>query len=64
MIVEVTKSTKVRSCPLCGDEAFLHSDSTSRHTLFWVKCVNLQCGCTVKASDDQEKILAGWNRRA
>ena len=64
MRVELDESTKVKPCPLCGDEAFLHTDTTLLgSTLFWIKCPNLQCGCTANSSDDREKTLAGWNRR-
>ena len=56
---------EVAACPVCGTEAFLHTNRTSRgNSQFWPKCDNLQCGCTINAGKDREEVLARWNRRS
>jgi hypothetical protein len=40
----------VDPCPLCGDNAYLHSDGGTRsRPRFWVKCDNIDCGCTLNS---------------
>lgn len=58
-----TPASKVKSCPLCASEAFLHTDRNFGGVFFWVKCDSIQCGCTVKAVKDQALALSLWNQR-
>ena len=69
MIVELNKD-RVKPCPLCADEAFLHTkprDPLNRGAcgsqLFWIKCNNPQCGCTLNSDEDQSVVLDRWNKR-
>jgi len=65
MIVEIEKATGVRACPLCGAESHLRTNrcNTVEREQFWVKCSDLQCGCTTSSEADRDKALAKWNRR-
>ena len=64
MKVESTVNLKVKMCPLCASEAFLHTSRTSgSEPFFWIKCNNLECGCTVQAVKDHTLALNIWNRR-
>jgi len=59
------EETEISPCPLCGGQAFLHTDRTAiGDSFFWVKCDGLQCGCTFNSTKDQSKALSLWNRRA
>ena len=63
MKIELEKGA-VANCPLCGNEAFLHEDQPRYgDSASWVKCNNLQCGCTINSQKDQAAALALWNRR-
>ena len=60
----VVTHAKAAACPLCGDEAFLHEDQPRYgDSVCWVKCNNLQCGCTINSHKDRATALALWNRR-
>jgi len=67
MIVEnLETGAYVEACPLCGDNAFMHTSDageTRRNTRFWVKCDALDCRCTTIAFDSAAGALAAWNRR-
>lgn len=65
MIIEsVELGQRLKSCPLCGGNTFMHTNRTSAgDSQFWVKCDNLQCGCTANAKKAQADALAAWNRR-
>lgn len=60
MIVE---SEKVKVCPLCADKSFLHVDRSNLTPLYWIKCNNLQCGCTLNPDKDRQVVLDRWNKR-
>jgi len=65
MKVDLNEKVELKPCPLCASEAFLHTNSdpgrVSRR--FWVKCDNLQCGCTTDSAEDGAVALARWNQR-
>jgi hypothetical protein len=84
---------KLKPCPLCCSQAFLHTDSdgvrttpdglaeeldvdwshlrsmrsgnepVSQYAQFWVKCNDLDCGCTVNATKDRNSAINRWNQR-
>jgi len=67
MTVTLPSNVTLRPCPLCGGEALLKTNndaqSMSRTPQFWVKCNDLDCGVTLNASRDQDKIVKKWNTR-
>ena len=63
MIVEELKDA-AQPCPLCGAEAFLRTNDPGYGQQFWVKCDDLECGCTTAPFDHQDKALELWNRRS
>ena len=60
---------KLKPCPLCCSQAFLHTDSDGVRTTpdgyaqFWVKCNDLDCGCMVNATKDRNSAINRWNQR-
>jgi hypothetical protein len=40
-----------------------HGTRQARRKQFWVKCDDLQCGCTTAPFDHPDKALELWNRR-
>jgi hypothetical protein len=64
MIVEnLETGTYVECCPLCGDNAYLHTETSSRKAQFWVKCDNLSCRCTTVSFESDRQALDAWNQR-
>lgn len=71
MKIELVKEVKVKPCPLCCSTAFLHTNmdgsatANNLHTRqqFWVKCDDLQCGCTINATESRDEALKRWNQR-
>ena len=50
MKAKLNDNEKVKVCPLCASKAFLCADRiASGKAFFWVKCDNLQCGCTINS---------------
>ncbi len=65
MKADLLATENIEPCPLCASAAFLHTTdiNSSSPTLFWVKCDNLQCSCTITATKDRTSTLARWNER-
>jgi hypothetical protein len=62
--MKIDTSEKIKPCPLCCSEAFLHEDKTKLSSkFFWVKCDNHGCGCTINSGKDSNKVLKRWNQR-
>lgn len=59
----------IRTCPLCGGPAFLKANNFGpsvkmSNRQYWVKCNDLDCGCTIDAVSDQAMAVKRWNQRA
>ena len=64
MKAKLNDNEKVKVCPLCASKAFLCADRiASGKAFFWVKCDNLQCGCTINSDKDRKTVLTRWNQR-
>ena len=65
MKTDLTINEHVLPCPLCTSPAFLHTvtANTFDEPFFWVKCDDLQCGCTIASVRDRALALSIWNRR-
>ena len=66
MVIELEKG-QVKSCPLCASESSLRTNDEGANgkivKRFWVKCNNLDCGCTTDSAKDKDSALTRWNQR-
>jgi hypothetical protein len=65
MKIELENGMKLKSCPLCGSGAFLHTQNClyTDKVRYWVKCDDPECGITPKAQKESSVAIQMWNSR-
>ena len=63
-VVALEEGETLLSCPFCGSDASLRTDSGPLGTTFWAKCNKRECGVTCQSGPYRGKVVEKWNSRA